>query len=138
MDGQLSGTVQGTHAVDAVARHIEQTALDLVAHGHGDGMSGGRHRQMPLKPVGGLHGYGPDGILPYVLLHLEYLFLTVEPVGGLHGYGPDGILPYVLLHLEYLFLTVGTRGRHGLVNARKPVVLPEFREVYVHHRTYDL
>ena len=109
MDGQLSGTVQGTHAVDAVARHIEQTALDLVAHGHGDGMSGGRHRQMPLKPVGGLHGYCPDGILPYVLLHLEYLFLTVGP-----------------------------RGRHGLVNARQPVVLPEFREVNVHYRTYDL
>ena len=50
----------------------------------------------------------------------------------------DGILPYVLLHLEYLFLTVGTRGRHGLVNARQPAVFPEFREVYVHHRAYDL
>ena len=72
-------------------------------------MSGGRHRQMPLKPV-----------------------------GGLHGYGPDGILPYVLLHLEYLFLTVGTRGRHGLVNAGEIVVFPGFREMDVHYRAYNL
>ena len=72
-------------------------------------MSGGRHRQMPL-----------------------------EPVGGLHGYGPDGVLPYVLLHLEYLFLAVGTDCRHGLMYARELVVLPQIREMDIDNRAYNL
>ena len=106
---QFICAVQRAQAVNALSNDIQQTALDLVAYGHGDRASDRCHRQMPLESVGRLHRYCTYGVFSYVLLHFENLFFSVR----------SGCC-------------------HGLMNARKPVILSQIGKMDIYDRTYNL
>ena len=109
VDRSLVRTVQRPHAVDPLARDVEQAALDLVADGHRDRTPAGRHLHVTLQSVGRVHCDGPHGVLADVLLHLDDEFRAVAPAD-----------------------------RHRFVDARQETLLTQVGEVHVDHRSDDL
>ena len=71
--------LEGTEAVDRVARDIHDPAPDLGAHRHGDRRAGGRDFQPPAEAVRRIHRHAAHGVLAYVLLNFKYKLLAVRP-----------------------------------------------------------
>ena len=77
MDGIFCRAVEVADAVDGVARHVEQTTLDLAADGDGDGLAQEFDFHAAHEAVGGVHGDGTHRVLTDVLLALEHHALAV-------------------------------------------------------------
>jgi hypothetical protein len=63
-------------AVDGFPYHVEQAALYRISLGHLDLHACGNYFHAPLKAIRGIHGNGPDGVFPCVLLTLHNEFFS--------------------------------------------------------------
>ena len=68
----------GGHTVDGLPYHVKQPPLDGRTHRHGDGDPRIGHVGIAGQSVGSVHGDGPYGILPQVLLYLQHEGLPVR------------------------------------------------------------
>ena len=82
VDGVRALAAQRADAVDGFARDVEQAALDLVAHGHGDALPGGGGGHAARHAVGGVHGHGAHHVVADVLAHLGDEPVAVRPLDG--------------------------------------------------------
>ena len=61
----------GGHTVDGLADDVEETAVDILAHRHRDGLAEGEDLHTALEAVCGVHGDAAHGVLTDVLLAFE-------------------------------------------------------------------
>ena len=65
------------HTVDGLADDVEQTSVDVLTYGHGDGAVERDDFGAALQTVGAVHGNGAHGVLANVLLAFQYHFRAV-------------------------------------------------------------
>ena len=78
MDRDCRTAVQALHAVDFVSGDIHKAPFDLFADRHGDRCPRTDNLHTAVKSVGRVHCDAADGILTYMLLHLNYEVATVR------------------------------------------------------------
>ena len=71
MDGTAFTEGTPLDAVDGLAHHVEQAALDAFAGGHRDACAGGLDCHSAAQTFRRFHGDGADGVLTDVLLGFE-------------------------------------------------------------------